>query len=167
MRHRPVLRPPSARRGSRAPLEGKPAAGVQCDVRVWETCLQKGIPVIGSSVQRGGAPAGAWPRRRRPSCSGSRLAHRGLRCCRGGRPGRSRGAQDAGASACRANESDGANFFLYQRRLVPIVSELPKYLCRYLNKQLRACCLGSRGIRVEMGMNFGVRSAVGRLCYIQ
>lgn len=41
LRHLPVLRPPSARRDSWAPLAGKPAAGVPCDVRVWETCLSR------------------------------------------------------------------------------------------------------------------------------
>lgn len=40
---------------------------------------------------------------------------------------RSLEAENSGALNCQANESDGANLFLYQRRLVPIASKVLEY----------------------------------------
>lgn len=86
----------------------------------------------------------------------------------GGRicPNRSSGAENAGASKCRANVSDDANFCLCQRSLAPVVSELLEYrfvisLCDKVE------CSLCGGRETEKRHEFRVGSAAGQLCDIE
>lgn len=162
MRHLPFLHPFGS---TRAPhLRVSLPQVFRVGVPVWETCLSKRDTCRWIENAEWGSPsvrlAGAEPERLREgtctqACSVAVAGDGGWIC-----PNRSSGAENAGASNCRANVSDDANFFLYQRSLVPMVAEVLEYrfVISLCDKQLSARCVGAgnrrRGMNSESGLPF-------------
>lgn len=159
MRHLPFLHLLGS---TRAPLRRVSLPQVfRVGVTVWETCLSKRDTCRGIESAEWGSRsvrlAGAEPEPLgEGTCSQAcsvAVAGDGGRIC----PNRSSGAENAGASKCRANVSDDANFCLCQRSLVPVVSELLEYrfVISLCDKQLSARCVGAGKLRRGMNSEWG------------